>query len=436
MMKLNLIQAWLDNVAYSHSHSKRTPKIYREAIEKFFTFIDSSPEKVLEDYERLDFRMFTKKHGDYLRAFISALYKQGYSPNTIHANVAPVRSFFKYNDLPLGFIPTSKNRVAFHNRDITKEEIIRILNNASPRDRAFYLMMIQSGLRPRTLTDLTYVCLKEDFESGKIPCLINIPREMTKGEFGDHFTFIGEDAVNALKAYFAERGLPKDNERIFNVNAKNVFSVRFGYSVRQLGLMAPSEIRKGKKPQPLRLYCLRKYFRKFAGAGGVDMANFWMGHQTSYGTNISKSDQAYFSKDVEHHRQIYEEKALPGLRIFEPSGWETEQTIKMLQQRIGELERDLEELRTALLPELEEKKERLEGVKIAKRIGERIYEDVKELEGRPPIPASIFAKSDEVDEVTDLKREIEERMENLDRDRQELENKISRLTKLLEKEKL
>jgi len=52
-----------------------------------------------------------------------------------------VRSFFKYNDLPLGMVSIAKTWVKYHNRDITKIEIKEILNISSPRERAFFSVM-------------------------------------------------------------------------------------------------------------------------------------------------------------------------------------------------------------------------------------------------------------------------------------------------------
>ncbi len=63
------------------------------------------------------------------------------------------------------------------------------------------------------------------------------------------------------------------------------------------------------KPRNVRLYSLRKFFRKCAGHAGQDYVKFWMGH------SLGGVDSAYFSRDPEHHRKIYQEKAAPHLYI-------------------------------------------------------------------------------------------------------------------------
>ena len=55
----------------------------------------------------------------------------------------------------------------------------------------------------------------------------------------------------------------------------------------------------------IHLYCLHKWFRKGAGLVGQDFANFWIGHTSALGVDLH-----YVSRDVEHHREIYPEKAM------------------------------------------------------------------------------------------------------------------------------
>ena len=77
----------------------------------------------------------------YLRAFIQALPKEGYAHGTIRKMAFAVKSFLKYNDPPVGFVPTRNAYVEHHNRDMTKEEIIELLKISYPRDRIFYAVM-------------------------------------------------------------------------------------------------------------------------------------------------------------------------------------------------------------------------------------------------------------------------------------------------------
>jgi integrase len=344
---LDPVEIWISKMEKRHSGSPSTESRYRTQLQQFCDFIGTSPQQIVTDWKKvrqtgrlIDRDNYVEEMMDKIDAYENFLGKQDLTKASIFTYLVPVASFFKYLRIPVK-VELGKRPVVYCNRDITVEEIRRILNNSNPRDRAFFLMMAQSGLRPITLTQLPYEALSEEFESDRIPCCVKVDQAITKGEYVSHFSFIAEDAVKALKDFFAERGAPAATEKIFGDLTSNAFSMRFGYAVRKLDLIDDEHMRKGRKPQPLRLYCLRKFFRKFAGPAGVDFVNFWMGHKLGV-------DEHYFSHDVEHHRKAYAEKAMPNLRILEPSALATERTIIELRNRIEELENKNRELKNRL----------------------------------------------------------------------------------------
>jgi len=128
------------------------------------------------------------------------------------------------------------------------------------------------------------------------------------------------------------------------------------------------------KPRSVRLYNLRKFFRKYAGQAGVEYVNFWMGHKTNYkAPHIPASDVHYFSReDAEFQRQLYKERAMPFVRLETATPSETDkiiskqaEEIERLKDRIYELERkenemkqirdDLDELRKFVKTQLAKK---------------------------------------------------------------------------------
>jgi hypothetical protein len=60
------------------------------------------------------------------------------------------------------------------------------------REKAFFAVMAQSGLRPHTIRQLR---LKNFEPLDKLPCKIEVPKEMTKGKFGSYVTIVGPDAI-------------------------------------------------------------------------------------------------------------------------------------------------------------------------------------------------------------------------------------------------
>jgi Site-specific recombinase XerD len=368
MKKFNVVEAWIDNIAYSHSKSEGTSYEYKREFAIFCEFIGKTPQQILDDYEEARDRDFRRKYAQYIRALVSKQLRQGYAPNTIRNQVTVVKSFFKYNDLPLGHVPIGKSKIVFHNRDINNLEIQQILEVSRPRDKAFDCMMAQGGFRPDTLCSLRVKHIEPDFSKGIIPCKVEIPEEIAKGEFGAYFTFIGEESVKYLKAYLATRpGLgPEDylftshgTDKRANSKSFSTIFVRAIEKLKAKGMMDFEQKQEGK-PRTVRLYNLRKFFRKYAGQAGIEYVNFWMGHKTDYkAKHIPASDVHYFSReDVEFQRQLYAEKAMPFLRLETATPSESEQTIKDLRREVAELRQKMKVLDNPKLLEILESLEK------------------------------------------------------------------------------
>ena len=158
------VEIWINNVCVSHSNNNRTREGYLLIFKHFCGFICKSPNQIMQEYEATTDREFKRQYAKIIRKFIASQHRDGFVPGTISSRVGTIMSFFKYNDLPLGFIPAVKHRTTYHNRDLTHEEIRLILDASRPRERAFFAIMAQSGLRPHTICNLKYENLKEDFE--------------------------------------------------------------------------------------------------------------------------------------------------------------------------------------------------------------------------------------------------------------------------------
>ena len=339
MEKFDVVQAWLDSVAYSHSKSEATSGWYKRKLMIFSDFINKTPQQIVDDYESMRDRDFRRKYAQYVRALISKLLREGYASGSIRNQVTAIKSFFKYNDLPLGHIPMAKPKVAFHNRDITKLEIVNLLQVSKPREKAFFCMMAQTGLRPITLCNLKLKHIEPDFSEGVIPCKVDVPEEIAKGEYHSYFTFMGKESIKHLEAYLVTRPNVGLEDYLFTAygtdnkaNPKS-FSNLFARSIEALkekGIMNFEQKKEGR-PRTVRLYNLRKFFRKYANQAGFEFVQFWMGHIVKAGV-----DDHYRPKDVEFHRELYAEKAMPHLRIEMPTPTETEQTIEELREQLKE----------------------------------------------------------------------------------------------------
>lgn len=333
MKQFDLVGNWLNSVSYSHSQSKATNEQYKRVWARFSVFIDKCADDIKADYDASDDRTFKTKYAQYIRAWIAQLAKERLTNTSIKTYVGITSSFFHYNDMPLGLIPQAQSGIVFHNRDITKEEIVQIMALTKIREKAFFTVMAQSGLRPHTIVQLKLKNL-ESFD--KIACKIEVPKEITKGKYGSYVTFIGLETIKYLKQYLSTRTNLTPDSLLFcahddprkPVSVKDM-SRAFRLAARKLEQSGAIdfEVRQGK-PSELRFYSLRKFFRKQAHQMGFENVNYLMGHV------VRGSDANYRPQDSEFYRKLYEEKALPFLRLETATPIESEKQIEELRQQI------------------------------------------------------------------------------------------------------
>jgi len=236
----------------------------------------------------------------------------------------------------------------FHNKDITKEEINQIMAVSKLREKTFFVVMAQSGLRPHTIRQLR---MKNLGSLDEAPCMIQVPKEIAKGKYGSYVTFVGPDALKYLKQYFATRTDLTPESLVFcahdnpnkPINAKDM-SRAFRLAARKLEQSGAIEfeVRPGK-PSELRLYNLRKFFRKQAHQMGFENVNYLMGH------TVRGSDANYKPQDPDFYRKLYDEKAMPFLRLESATPTETEKTIVKLKKQLGERDKELEEMKRMMV---------------------------------------------------------------------------------------
>lgn len=234
--------------------------------------------------------------------------------------------------------------VKYHNRDLKKENIRKIVDHAGLRDRVFFLMMAEGGMRPQTLVQVTYGDIREEFEANQVPMKVELPSLILKDNPSARFTFIGQDSFHFLKEYLTEREEKEgkrlsDKDLIFAATRPgslkgslpmSAFSSSFGRIANRIGLAEPGRKGERKAPRPIRLYGLRKYFNNNMRTDRAYI-EFWMGH--------TDAKQHYISNDVEENRKRYEE-GYPFLRIYE-SIVDNVAIIQDQQKKINELQEKL-----------------------------------------------------------------------------------------------
>lgn len=348
--------------------SRTTERSYRARLNQFLGEVKTNPDEIVAEWKKVRYdwkerQKFIDKWNEKIENYYCLL---ELAPASRVSYVTPIISFFHRYKIPVEIEYDKHVFIKYHNRDIKKEEIKAILEHSGLRDKTFFLIMAESGQRPNTLVQLRYKHIKEDFEAERIPMKIDLPPQILKDRVGKRVTFIGEDAFNSLKEYLSTRIPLDDNEVIFQpekpfAKSECLSPESFGNKFSRVALkLKLTKIEEKGKPKPLRLYCLRKYFRKYCRPEDISYREFWMAH--SLGT-----DEHYISRDVEDQREMYRE-AYPRLRIYERMHATKAETtgqakeITNLRQQVKDLQQRLEIRQRATEYSLKEMRKNIDAI--------------------------------------------------------------------------
>lgn len=348
MEKLN---HWIEDWLFSRAEAKSTRQLYLWAIKIFSDFCQEREKdlyNIVEEYRaarRMGYEAeldFTESWQDLIRAYSTHIKRGKYAPLTQKNFLTTAKSFLSYYKIPVQVDLPRRAYVIYHNIDLTRENIRKILSKASQRDRTIWLLMAESGLRAHTMIHLRYWQLKEDFEKGTIPMRILTPAESLKDHVGDRWSFIGEDGFKALTEYLHPRMPLKDQDFVFESNKPGRVKGK-QFSVASISTMFSRIVRSLKlekgtqygKPKHFRMHGLRKYFRNNMRAD-PSYREFWMGHSLGV-------DEHYVSRDPEYHRKEYK-KGYEQLRIYES----TPAIITEITEQLQKKDLEIQELRETI----------------------------------------------------------------------------------------
>jgi integrase len=366
---------WISDWISSRLESPNTVLSYVRAIGIFSEYCQTqgaSFNSVVEDWRaardhgRKAEQRFLDKWQDLIRGYTTYI-KTRYVPRRAKS-LAPltqklflvvVKSFFHFYKIDVDVDLPRRACTIYHNQDFSKEQLRMILAKASQRDRAIFLVLAESGLRANTVVALKYWQIQEDFEKGFekgfqkaiVPMRILTPASTLKDHVGDRWSFVGEDAVKALREYLKPRMPLKAEDYVFASekpsHVKGDQWTQASLSTIFRRITEHLKMEKGNppgKPGHYRLHGLRKYFFNNMVAP-KEFRDFWMGH------TISGSDEFYITRDPEKHRTIYAQ-GYPQLRILEqpkPDTREIDEKLAEKDKQIQSLRDQVEELRKLIL---------------------------------------------------------------------------------------
>jgi len=188
------------------------------------------------------------------------------------------------------------------NKNITNDEINKITQNSKIREKAFFTIVRQSGLKPSTIKQLKIKHLERIREPDTpIPCKISVLNEIEKAKFGQHPSFIAEEAIKSLKNYLMLREInckekltPESLLFVVNKNPNEQISVR---EMNRRFKRTAKRFLKGN-PSLFQLNDLRKFFKQKSKEIGHNHINYLIGEIV---------DNSYIPEDDESYRMLYQE---------------------------------------------------------------------------------------------------------------------------------
>lgn len=341
-----------------------TVEIYVNGVKRFCKYMDcGDPETALE---------MLRKEADVTKkvdGFIDWLLER-YSYKGSRSLTSGVKKWLKLNDIPVKWskieMPSS-TEVQEVDRAPTREELQRLFNYGTLKDRVVISIAVSSGLRVGTLLSLTWGDVSFDYpDVARIKVLRRKGRKLSAsaGAEGRFFfiTWITPEAKNLLLDYkrlreqrgeviTAESPLIEAQGHFMNVES---YERRWGRLLHKAGLN-----QKSKKWFILHFHTLRKFFRTRCTDADVkmDYREHWMTHKGGY------LDESYFRPFEEEHLKEYR-KAILYLTIYPVQ--EVTETERRKRQILSDAEKFMPPEKLEVLKSL------LEGCLTGKQLDEAL----------------------------------------------------------------
>lgn len=319
-----VVKRWLNSIVKAG-----TKYTYKSAFKTYVEYIKITPTEMIDEAVE-DAKKDPRQRKDVLLTRILGFYSwlksdyekksrgtgphhvigKGVSDKLATMYTAAVRSFYGTYDLNIRLRgrrriprPRVKNK-----RMIVAAETIKVLvdHARTPRDRAIVLVNFQAGLDSSTLCSIRYGDVSEGLAKNEHPLKLELQRPKTGTDF---YTFIGQDAVEAVKAYIADmksRGVKftdntplflqeKSKRPIITDNIQDLYRelvIRSGFVDKQ---------NNGHDQNPLGSHSLRESFGSIMTNSGVPdtVVDFWLGHE------IGEMAEAFKSVQFGSVREMY-----------------------------------------------------------------------------------------------------------------------------------
>lgn len=343
---------------FRYSKSFDTKRTYGHALKRFQEFLTKrynvSILEVLIDFEtkRLDPIAILDEFYSFLTTYSTRKGKIGYSNSAITIAIVAAKEFLNSQGLHI-YNEDIKQRFRFPKKEntfeegLTKEILVRLLHNCSPKLQTAILMCISSGMRIGELVQLKI----SDIDFTTNPTTIYLRKETTKTR-ESRFTCISAEATKALKDYLRKKfgwfeGAKEDaylfmnNTKDYSDSAQYDRSLRSAKStlVEALWLVANSipelAIKNDNGRNNIHFHAFRAWFKtQVTNAHQSDFAEALMGHKSIKLT--------YYRQNAKDRLKTYLEVE-PALTVSDFS--KMEETMESLQEKVEFLTSELEKVK-------------------------------------------------------------------------------------------
>jgi integrase len=261
-----------------------------------------------------------------------------------------LEAFLRYNDLDIKIsnkINWPRIRRWYASESPKPEEVMKMIDLAPTlRDKAIIAILATSGLRIGTVLQLKYKHVMEDFEANRIPCMIRVDADITKGKYAPYITFINEEAVYYLRLYLEQRRKGTDKIPPENITSRSWLFVTYENPPKPLlyqtfahifaDICELMNVEKRGSRYKYSIHSLRKFFKTQLISKGVEEAivDYWMGHVRDTYTQIRNLDvdflrNKYLSASLRIREVKTDEKQLKELlkNIVKQYGYNPERFI-------------------------------------------------------------------------------------------------------------
>jgi integrase len=301
---------------------------------------------------------------------------------------AAVRSFYATFDLSVrlkGRRRMPKPRVQNRRMIVGAEQVKTLYDHArSPRDRAIILVNFQGGLDASTLCSIKYGDVAEGLAKNEHPLKLELQRPKTGADF---YTFLGHDAIEALKVYLADmkqRKVTFTCETALFLQGQSKLPIvtdNIQDMMKQVAIRAGfiDEKNNGHAFNLLGPHALRESFGSIMTNSGVPdtLVDFWLGHE------IGEMAEAYKGVQFESLKQMY--LAREKLISISAPKVDVEEIKEKLRAEVEQQSRQLQLMVNSLITENMDVKTRMANLEADKtkvlRTNDDLQVKVRELQG-------------------------------------------------------